>query len=572
MVLLAEDGTIIPLLSDDASRALFLDERLRNCRSEIQGRRFAGVPYLQVVSFKVERDGRLANSRVLLRRLRDQRALPADLPVLSRPHGAAHAARSTRDRELPVERGDEMMARRVEPSPNGRSTECSFSVFRAADGVAEGGASAMSAADGANLLLGLVAVVAVVSTLGGMACLFWVTRGARGMSTIRPPVTIFKPLKGLDEELELNLRSFFQLDYPCYQLLFCVADAERPGHRGRAASCSASFPATTPSSSSAVRPSGSIPRSRAWPRWNAHRKHDVILISDSNVRVRPSYLRETACYLAEPGVGLVSNLFAGVGEVHAGAVLENLQLNGFIAGGVAGAAVCGATCVVGKSMLMPVRALEAIGGFAAVRNLLAEDQVIGVRVRKAGYSIRLSHHVIENVNRAAQLPLVPEPPFALVQDPPADGACRRSCSSRRPTWRPSAWSGRSRASRGSPGADCSLLVGLGMVRDAVQTRRLRGSFPKLRHLLYSPVKDILLLPLWFDAIVNRRVQWRGHRFLVGRMTRLRLARVPRQVRRRVRRVRRFRTQNPRATRSRQCHHGIATPLSQILTPATQEWP
>ena len=83
-----------------------------------------------------------------------------------------------------------------------------------------------------------------------------------------------------------------------------------------------------------------------------------------------------------------------------------------------------------------------------------------------------------------------------------------------------------------------LLVGLGMVRDAIQTRWLRGSFPKLRHLLYSPVKDILLLPVWFDAILNRRVRWRGHRFLIGRMTRLRLARVPRQVRRRVRRVRR----------------------------------
>lgn len=59
VVLVAEDGAIIPLLSEDASRAFFLDERLRNCRSEIQGRRFAGVPYLQVVSFKVERDGRL---------------------------------------------------------------------------------------------------------------------------------------------------------------------------------------------------------------------------------------------------------------------------------------------------------------------------------------------------------------------------------------------------------------------------------------------------------------------------------------------------------------------------------
>jgi ceramide glucosyltransferase len=88
-----------------------------------------------------------------------------------------------------------------------------------------------------------------------------------------------------------------------------------------------------------------------------------------------------------------------------------------------------------------------------------------------------------------------------------------------------------------------FLVGLGMARDALQARRLRGTFPKARHLLYGPIKDILMLPLWFDAIMNRRVQWRGHRFLVGRMTRLRLARVPRQVRRRVSRVRRFRGQN-----------------------------
>ncbi len=87
-----------------------------------------------------------------------------------------------------------------------------------------------------------------------------------------------------------------------------------------------------------------------------------------------------------------------------------------------------------------------------------------------------------------------------------------------------------------------FLVGLGMVRDAVQTRWMRGSFPKVRHLLYSPIKDILLLPIWFDAIVNRRVQWRGHSFFIGRMTRLRVARVPRQVRRRSRHLRQIRDQ------------------------------
>ncbi len=186
-----------------------------------------------------------------------------------------------------------------------------------------------------------------------------------------------------------------------------------------------------------------------------HRKYDTILISDSNVRVRPSYLRETACYLADPGVGLVTNLFAGVGEEHSGAALENLQLNGIIAGGVAAASTLGITCVVGKSMLMPVRVLEAIGGFAAVRNLLAEDQAIGIRVRKAGYAIRLSHHVIDNVNQRSELPLVPQPALALVQDPPSAGACRPSSSSPALTWRWSGWSGPCRANRAWPGAACS---------------------------------------------------------------------------------------------------------------------
>jgi hypothetical protein len=59
VVVLTDDGTIYPLLSDDFSRALFVDPRLRNCRGEVQGRQIAGIPYVQVVSFKVEREGRL---------------------------------------------------------------------------------------------------------------------------------------------------------------------------------------------------------------------------------------------------------------------------------------------------------------------------------------------------------------------------------------------------------------------------------------------------------------------------------------------------------------------------------
>src|SRR5205823_13598152 len=80
----------------------------------------------------------------------------------------------------------------------------------------------------ANLLLGLVAVFAVAATLFSFAALLWVTRPRRNLPDHTPPVTIYKPLKGVDEGLEENLRSFFQLDYPTIQLLFCVAETDDP--------------------------------------------------------------------------------------------------------------------------------------------------------------------------------------------------------------------------------------------------------------------------------------------------------------------------------------------------------
>ena len=189
-------------------------------------------------------------------------------------------------------------------------------------------------------MLGLVALLAVATTLFALVSLFWVTRRRAGLPDWTPPITIYKPLKGLDEGLEENLRSFFHLDYPVYQLLFCVADgddpaiplverllAEFPEHDGRLIVGCPIF--------------GLNPKVESLAAMERHRKHEIILISDSNVRVRPEYLRETACYLADPGVGLVTNLFAGVGEQHSGAAIENLQLNGIIAGGVSAAAALG---------------------------------------------------------------------------------------------------------------------------------------------------------------------------------------------------------------------------------------
>lgn len=386
----------------------------------------------------------------------------------------------------------------------------------------------VSPSQAVDLMLGLVATIAVTSTLASTACLFWVLRRRRGLPDYRPPISIFKPLKGLDEDLEGNLASFFAQDYPTYQLLFCVADPADP-----AADVVRRLMAANPEHDARLvvgcPPFGLNPKVESLAAMEAYRRHDVLLISDSNVRARPSYLRETACHLADPSVGLVTNLFAGRGEAGPSAAMENLQINGYIGGGMALASMLGVTCVVGKSMMMRASVLHAVGGFAPVRNLLAEDQVIGMLVRKAGYSIRLSHHVVENVNRRRgfvwflnrhsrwfkirrrlALPVFAAEPLANL-----------------------AMIGLVWGASGDSGVAWGGLIGLlalGMLRDAVHTRRLRGTFPSLRTLAYSPIKDLVLLPVWFDALLKNHVQWRGHRFHVGRLTRLSADDAPRRGR------------------------------------------
>lgn len=401
----------------------------------------------------------------------------------------------------------------------------------------------MSVSGGSLLLIGAASVAVFTTVIPAVALLLMIRRGRRRhLPDHTPPVSIYKPLKGLDEGLEENLRSFFRLDYPEYQLLFCVADPRDPAIEV-VRRLLAEFPGRDAELIVGCSAFGLNPKVESLAMMDRFRRHDVILISDSNVRVRPEYLRETACYLGEPGVGLVTNIFTGVGERTFGAALENLQLNGFVAGNVAWGNAMGLTCVVGKSMLLPVRVLEAIGGFASVRNLLAEDQAIGLRVRRAGYSIRLSHHVIENVNSDRGLrwflnrhsrwfkirrqmagPLFAIEPLANLSTVGLAWAFSDDSGV--------AWGG------------LLALIGLGVFRDAAQSKLLRGETPGWKTLALSPIKDLFLMPIWFDALINPRVIWRGNRLIVGRFTRLRVARVPRQVHQRVRNIRRLRHRGP----------------------------
>ena len=212
-----------------------------------------------------------------------------------------------------------------------------------------------------------------------------------------PPVTILKPLKGLDDGLERNLRSFFRQDYPGYELILGAPDAGDPALEvaRRVASEFPGVRAKVVVGSETLCPN---PKMNLLAGLARHASHGLYLISDSNIEADPGYLRDLVAHLHRPGVGLVSSLFRGTAARGLGGALESLQLNTFVMGGVSATHLrLGLPCVVGKSMLFRREDLELVGGFAHLGNHLAEDQICGEEMAARGRGVVVSGRLIDNV-------------------------------------------------------------------------------------------------------------------------------------------------------------------------------
>ncbi|HEY8183314.1 MAG TPA: glycosyltransferase [Thermoanaerobaculia bacterium] len=214
----------------------------------------------------------------------------------------------------------------------------------------------------------------------------------------RPVVSILKPLCGLEDDLEGNLESFASLTGVDYEVLLSVADAADPAI-AVVQSILERFPRAPfrliiggdPNLESGNRKVARL--IAAAP----HARGDILFISDANVRVEPGDVAETIAAFRDPRVGCVSNLFTGAGATSFGASMESLHLLSFVVPGNVVAAFANVPCVVGKSMAIRREVLSAIGGFEAFAGVLAEDQAIGLAVRRAGYDVALSPLVVRNV-------------------------------------------------------------------------------------------------------------------------------------------------------------------------------
>ena len=212
-----------------------------------------------------------------------------------------------------------------------------------------------------------------------------------------PPVSILKPLRGVDPGLDENLRSVFRLIYPRFDVILGAQDPDDPA-LGVARRVAAEFPqvrATVVSGGPAV---GRNPKVNNLANLARRARYPLYLISDSNIRVPADYLADLVSHRTQAGGGLVSSLIRGVGGAGLGGTLESLQLNGPAMGGLSALTrVLKVPCALGKSMLVHRDDLERIGGFEFLGQFLAEDQICAEELTRRGQPVIVSGHIIDNI-------------------------------------------------------------------------------------------------------------------------------------------------------------------------------
>jgi ceramide glucosyltransferase len=210
-------------------------------------------------------------------------------------------------------------------------------------------------------------------------------------------VSILKPLKGVDADLKENLRSIFRLDYPDFEVILGTEEPDDPA-LAAAQRVAGEFPHVRSLVVTGAVPIGFNPKVNNLSNLLPRASHPLVLVSDSNVRVPSDYLRDLVAHRARAGGGLVWSLFRGVNGRGVGGMLESLQLNVAVMGGVSALTrLLRIPCAVGKSMLIHRDELDSIGGLRFLGQFLAEDQICAEELARSGRPVTVTGHFIDNV-------------------------------------------------------------------------------------------------------------------------------------------------------------------------------
>ena len=339
-------------------------------------------------------------------------------------------------------------------------------------------------------------------------------RRAPALATALPPVTVLKPIYGLDRDLESGLLSFCTQDYPDFQLVMSLQRRDDP-----ALPLLRKLEAQYPERVTVV--IGESPPSVNGKVQNmviglSAARHQLLVVSDSDVHAPQHYLRTMVPPLADPRFGYVCSLYRIRGARNLAERLDQLSINAdFMPSVIFTYMTRAAIFCLGASIAFRRSDLEAVGGMAAFADYLVEDHELGRRLHERGLDVRLvpitvdlapdyaslaawwRHQVYWDQNtRAANLPgfaltiLTRAVPFALLY---------------------ALASGLSTVSLVLLAATVAIRVGSAAAIAAIQ-----GDGETLGALPWLPLRDLLALVSWALALSRNTFEWRGHIFRLTR--------------------------------------------------------
>ena len=211
-----------------------------------------------------------------------------------------------------------------------------------------------------------------------------------------PPVSILKPLRGTDPEMYESFRSHCLQDYPEYEIIFGVNDANDPAiplveHLKK------EFPQRAIQLLICPESLGANTKVSNLAQMVRAARYEYFVVNDSDIRVEPDYLLRIVAPLSDPDVGLVTCLYRGIANETVGSRLEELGISTDFSAGVLVAQLVerGIKFGLGSTLAFRRRDLQAIGGFESLVDYLADDYQVGTRIAGLGLKVKLSDIVVE---------------------------------------------------------------------------------------------------------------------------------------------------------------------------------
>jgi ceramide glucosyltransferase len=338
-----------------------------------------------------------------------------------------------------------------------------------------------------------------------------------------PPVSILKPLKGTDPEMYESFRSHCLQDYPEYEILFGISDANDPA-TALVEKLQREFPSQAIRLVRCEKNLGANGKVSTLVQLVAAAKYDFILVNDSDIRVAPDYLRTVIAELQVPNTGLVTCLYRGIPADTIASRLESLGIStDFVPGVLAARQIEGGLHFgLGSTLVLRRKDLDAIGGFEAIVDYLADDYELGKRIADLGLKVELSNSIVDTflpdysfsgffshqlrwartirasrTGGYAGLLVTYTLPWAILCLLLARGA----------TW---AW--------GLFAVAALLRLSVAVVTGVpvLQDNKV------VRSLWLLPIRDILAVGVWIGGLIGKKIVWRGEEFYLdrGKLTRM----------------------------------------------------